>query len=910
VNWRTLKALTTGFGRFVPEKLAALNKLLFHMLHIRSSLVTNVTHLALLAVISSTLIWGQSVVSFTLIDAATGQPVPGHDPLLDGTALDLGQVPPRLTIRANTNPATVGSVRFGLNGTLNYRIENQPPYALEGDISGVYTAWTAAAGSYIITATPFSGLNGSGSTGIARTISLSLKQSSDVVSPPTSGSVVISGELKQWHAVTLTFTGPSTSEVAVPNPFSDYRLNVTFVHSASGQRCVVPGYYAADGSAAETGATGGDKWRVHFMPDQTGVWNYEVSFRAGKGIATDSNALAGVSTSFDGATGSITIGTSDKKAPDFRSRGLLRYVGRRYLQFAGTGEYFLQAGPGSPENLLAYADFDGTHDASGGFLHAYAPHVADWRSGDPAWRGGSKGKGIIGALNYLNTKGMNSLYFLTYNLDGGDGMDVWPWSGVSVRDRFDVSKLAQWELVFAHMDRLGIAMFLFTQETENNLALDGGFLGPIRMLYYRELIARFGHHLALTWNLGEENTNSDAQRKSFAQYIRSIDPYDHPISVHTHPGQQELVFSPLRGFGQFEHASLQVDPISTTHSETIRWLNESAAAGRPWLVTMDENGPASSGVLPDSYDPNHDQIRSEGLWGNLMAGGAGVHWYYGYSYPHNDLVLEDFRSRDRMYTQTRHAIDFFRNYLPFAEMAHADALTSSSSDFVLAKPGEIYAVYLPVGGTTDLNLGTNTATFTVQWFDPRTGGALQMGTVSAITGPNSRNIGRAPFSGDAVALIRKTDGSPVGGTFQPIRVNTGGERYTDPQGNVWSADTGYSGGAIYVTSYGISNTTTPALYQNERYNTGPLTYTFSVPNGIYTVTLKFAEIWFTAAGKRVFHIVLNGQTVQSNFDIAAQAGGAFRAIDRTFTVNVGNGQLSIQLLPSVENTTVHAIEIR
>ena len=33
-------------------------------------------------------------------------------------------------------------------------------------------------------------------------------------------------------------------------------------------------------------------------------------------------------------------------------------------------------------------------------------------------------------------------------------------------------------------------------------------LGPERKLYCRELIARFGHNLALNWNLGEENTQS------------------------------------------------------------------------------------------------------------------------------------------------------------------------------------------------------------------------------------------------------------------------------------------------------------------------------------------------------------------------------------------------------------------
>ena len=44
--------------------------------------------------------------------------------------------------------------------------------------------------------------------------------------------------------------------------------------------------------------------------------------------------------------------------------------------------------------------------------------MQDWQSGDPNWKDG-KGKGIIGALNYLASKGMNSVYFLTYSVDGG-----------------------------------------------------------------------------------------------------------------------------------------------------------------------------------------------------------------------------------------------------------------------------------------------------------------------------------------------------------------------------------------------------------------------------------------------------------------------------------------------------------
>ncbi len=573
----------------------------------------------------------------------------------------------------------------------------------------------------------------------------------------------ISGELKKWHKIKLTFTGPETGEDAEPNPFSDYRLNVTFVKGK--KRYLVPGYYAADGNAAQTGATAGNKWRVHFVPDEIGQWSYSVSFRAGSGIAINNDP--GKAAAFDGLAGTIEIAPTDKTGRDHRAKGMLKYVGKRYLQFAETGEYSLKGGADSPENFLAYADFDGTFDsaelkreseaAGEKFLHHYTPHVQDWRPGDPTWKNG-KGKGIIGSLNYLAGKGMNSVYFIPYNIDGGDGKDVWPWTDPNEKYRFDCSKLDQWEIVFSHMDKLGLMLHIITQETENDQGLDGGELGPQRKLYYRELITRFAHHLALVWNLGEENTNTDAQRKSFCRYIKDLDPHDHPIVCHTYPGKYDEIYTPLLGYAHFEGPSLQTND---THNQTLKWLKRSAAAGRQWFVCLDEIGPADTGVMPDKDDYWHDEVRHEHLWANLMAGGAGCEWYFGYKFAHNDLNCEDWRSRDHMWDLTRYALEFFREHLPFTEMTSHDELTSAKNDYCFANPGQIYAIYLPAPkgptrGTTSLDLGTNSATFTIQWYNPRTAGELQTGSVAEITGPGSITIGQPPKDTDKdwVALIK------------------------------------------------------------------------------------------------------------------------------------------------------------
>ena len=56
-------------------------------------------------------------------------------------------------------------------------------------------------------------------------------------------------------------------------------------------------------------------------------------------------------------------------------------------------------------------------------IHSYQVHQKDWRQGDPSWQDG-KGQSLIGAINYLSSKGMNVAYFLTNNIQG-DGKDVW-----------------------------------------------------------------------------------------------------------------------------------------------------------------------------------------------------------------------------------------------------------------------------------------------------------------------------------------------------------------------------------------------------------------------------------------------------------------------------------------------------
>jgi hypothetical protein len=149
-----------------------------------------------------------------------------------------------------------------------------------------------------------------------------------------------------------------------------------------------------------------------------------------------------------------------------------------------------------------------------------------------------------------------------------------------------------------------------------------------------------------------------------------------------------------------------------------------------------------------------------------MAGGGGAEWYFGYEYAHNDLGLEDFRSRDAMWDQTRHAVEFFQEHLPFPEMSAASGLVTRDGGWVFAKPGHVYAVYLPPtdpakDAPDPAKLWLPGAEYTIRWYDPQNGGPLRDGSVTSVSGPGHCTLGSPP--GDAhrdwVALV-KLNGHP------------------------------------------------------------------------------------------------------------------------------------------------------
>jgi len=567
--------------------------------------------------------------------------------------------------------------------------------------------------------------------------------------------------LKRWHRISLTFNGPQTSETAEPNPYFNYRLDVTFT-GPSGQDMTVPGFYAADGNAGRTGADRGNKWRVYFSPNEVGTWSWKVSCRSGKDVSIAKNPQAGEPWKpLNGLSGTFEVVESDRTGRDFRSpdKGLILHRGHHYLTFA-SGKPFLKGGPGVPENMLGYYGFDNTRSNNKRgplyknispeeiYLHRFAGHTQDWEPGDPDWDRNdgpeatrkNAGRNYIGMLNFLGRQhGVSSLYIMMMSVED-DGDDTYPTIAHADKEHYDVSKLDQWEIVFTHADRVGIFSHMLLCESSNDKYYNSEdkTLGRIRKLYFREMLARFGHHLAFQLDLGEENDFTNEQLQEQAAWLKMLDAYDHPVATHNRTKELIPRWTALVGDANFDMTAVQAGFGNQEIYKFIKeWREKSAAAGNPLVISGDE----IHGTMTD-----YDKGRVEKMWPWYISGGGGYEWYLKKPENHNyDQIIDDYRITKTMPKHIGIAVNELIK-LPLLEMApHNELLVDMPKGYCLAQPGVVYAIYDQRKGTSfQLDLSGIEGRFTVQWLNPREGGDWQTGSVKNVKGGGIVDLGQAP----------------------------------------------------------------------------------------------------------------------------------------------------------------------
>jgi hypothetical protein len=239
--------------------------------------------------------------------------------------------------------------------------------------------------------------------------------------------------------------------------------------------------------------------------------------------------------------------------------------------------------------------------------------------------------------------------------------------------------------------------------------------------------------------------------------------------------------------------------------------------------------------------------------------------------------------------------------LPIANVTAPAARAALSGDVTLSATASASAGITVQFKVDGVNVGPEVrgAPYSVHWRTADFSNGRH--SITATARDTARNVRN---SAPVMVTVQNTAAQDV------IRVRAGGSAYTDEQGHVWAADTGFSGGSTYSSLKAVSGTRASLLYQTVRWSNGPFQYEFSVPDGTYSVTLKFAEVYYTKPGQRVFKVLVNGQELLPSFDPLLAAGGPDTAVDRQFHITVTGGRITILFSQVVGQPIVNAIEIQ
>ncbi len=477
------------------------------------------------------------------------------------------------------------------------------------------------------------------------------------------------------------------------NPFRDAVLTGQFQGEKDLPRKVEGFCDAADGSV----------YRIRFMPARPGRHKYTVEFRQG----TKTHAHAGEFT-----------------ARDSGSRGLVRVDRQRPWHFVweGSGEHYF------------------------------------WNATTTYWLLGWQDDEIIRqAIDRLAGLKVNRIRVaLTGRTEGGERWDepmvahtdrfhfrLNPWPAArpdSVKDpgvdvgRYNLPFWQKCERMLAHARAkdVNVSVIFFLDGADPGVDPFGkaGAGGDDEQRYYRYGVARLAAYSNVMWDVTNEYHlfRSEPWVERTAKLVKSVDPYQHLLSVHGH-GEFRFRTSPWVDFAMYQSWD-----EGGGHEFMLRQRQAQAKAGRPMPQVNEEYGyedhyPARWGGGRKAPARSADNRRRL-AWGIVMAGGyqttgeradrgtgrgpdTGGGWING----RGDAEMT-------MLKGYAHMVSCFQQVRWWTLDPHDDLVDGGA--FCLAEPGKQYLVYLPAGKPVTVRLSGGP--LRARWFNPRTGTWKEAGT--------------------------------------------------------------------------------------------------------------------------------------------------------------------------------------
>jgi len=492
-----------------------------------------------------------------------------------------------------------------------------------------------------------------------------------------------------------------TLHVASPdarNPFTDVAVRGQFARSGGSKQLSVDGFCdSPDGSV----------FRVRFMPAAAGDYNYSISYRQGNFEKTYSGSF---------------------RATDGHRRGPIRVDPNYPWHFIweGTGEHYFYNGTtafwlmGWRDDWVINSSIERLHQLKVNRLRVLLAGATDILWGEPVMPGDG--------------------FSLSLRPWIAESPESWDHPGIDYT-RFNVSYWQKWDrmLRFAR-DRDVIISVIQDISTHHAQPVAGS---EDERRYLRYMVARLAAFSNITYDLGDDMDSFRDEKwvHETGTLIESWDPYKHLATSHpVHRENQDRAsdwfgFTSIQNWSRQQHAlMLDERAIQKRTGRIIPQTNEEYA--------YEDHYPHWAAAPPAASAEALRQV----AWDIAMAGAygtAGESARRGTNvWPNTGGGWINGRGDDTMVMLKgyEHMVDFFTSFEWWKTDPHDELVTNGA--YCLAKPGEIYAIYLPLhplcgnqehfGFERDCGEHSVTlepGTYEATWFSAATGDTVPLGLV-------------------------------------------------------------------------------------------------------------------------------------------------------------------------------------
>ncbi|HZP00801.1 MAG TPA: DUF5060 domain-containing protein [Terriglobia bacterium] len=501
--------------------------------------------------------------------------------------------------------------------------------------------------------------------------------------------------------------GANVSWPRVQNPFTGATLSGWFESADGSRKWRVDGFCdSEDGSV----------FRIRFMPPTPGDYRYSVEYREG----SRSSKSAGKFHATRGQRrGPIRVD------PQNRWHFLWEGTGEHYF-FNGTTAYWLM---GWADDKVIESSIERLHrlkvnrvrvTIAGRTSLYYGEPVMAGRNWTPFITPWPAGRGVrvlhlVGRLGQRFGMGLG-LDLFDYLADMGRAEDIYH-PGFDYT-RFQVSYWQKFDRALRFARDRDMIFSLVLDMNDSRVHPAPGSADEYRFIRYA--IARFGAFSNITWDLGDDldQYRDDAWTRATGTLIKEWDPYRHLATSHPVDNAHQDRTSEWFDFTSFQEWSRK------QHTFMLAQRKRQQELGRIIPQTNEEYGYEDHYPLwangPDS--DSADSLRRS-AWEIVMAGGyqttgetarrgtniwpdTGGGWMNG----RGDATMT-------MLEGYKHMVDYFTSFDWWKTEPHDELV--NNGNYCLAKPGELYSVYLPNGGQATLKL--QGGPYHIIRFDPSTG---------------------------------------------------------------------------------------------------------------------------------------------------------------------------------------------